>query len=126
MKLFSALLILLLIASPTLGSDTDDLVGFGNSFYENCASVESYNSTNSDHVNDLKATFCLGFMEGLEMGVMAADISRSDKTFCGSKDVTNAQLVRIVRKYIADHPETAHQPTAILAVNALRVAFPCK
>src|SRR5208282_4402176 len=33
---------------------------------------------------------------------------------------------RIIRKYIADHSEKAHEVTAILAVDALREAFPCK
>jgi hypothetical protein len=102
------------------------MVGFGNQFYDKCASVESLSKENTEQ-ETLTAMFCLGYVEGLTHGIIAADIQRRSQTFClPSTELTNQQLVRIVRKYIAEHPEKAHEVTAILAVEALRKAFPCK
>ena|ERR1700730_4592909 len=122
---FSLLSLLSVESSPADKAGKDDLVGFGNSFYDNCASVETFTATEGRNL-DLQGMFCLGFAEGLTMGVMAADIQRASKTFCEPDNVTNLQVVRIIRKYIADHPDKAHEPTAVLAVEALRKAFPCK
>ncbi len=126
----------LLLAYPSLAADRQDLpqngqgmVGFANQFYDNCAVVERlHDSTiNSEQVELMKTMFCLGYVEGLAFGIAAADSRRNDFTFClPSIQVTNEQIVRIIRKYIADHPANAHELTAILAVAALREAFPCR
>jgi hypothetical protein len=46
--------------------------------------------------------------------------------YCVSGDVTNAQVVRILLKYIRANPTTAHLPTALLFGSAMKEAFPCK
>jgi hypothetical protein len=46
--------------------------------------------------------------------------------YCMSEDVTNAQMVRILLKYIRANPATAHLPTATLFGSAMKEAFPCK
>ena len=112
-------------SNPADKAGKDDLVGFGNNFYDNRASLETFTATEGRNV-DLQGMFCLGFAEGLTMGVMATDIQRASKTFCEPDNVTNLQVVRIITKYIADHPDKAHEPTAVLAVEALRKAFPGK
>jgi hypothetical protein len=116
----------LVTLAPTSGSVQGDanagMIAFGNQFYNRCVAAESPRNG----VDDTTLFFCLGYMEGLTHGVMAAEIPQTSKTFClPSPEVTNQQLVRIVRKYIADHPEKTHEVTAILAVEALRKAFPC-
>lgn len=101
-------------------------IGSGNQFHEYCASVEKY-STGNDPAENLKGSFCLGYVEGFLHGVLVVDRNHTDKTFClPSPEVTNLQVVRIIRKFIPEHPERAHQLTAILAVDALRGAFPCR
>lgn len=39
--------------------------------------------------------------------------------------ISNGQAVRIVLKYLQDHPEELHYEPVILTVNAFRRAFPC-
>jgi hypothetical protein len=111
--------------SPGVNGD-DFTIGFGNNFYDNCALAETILTGNIQR-EKMVAMFCLGYAEGLTHGIMAADLRRVSQTFCmPSPDVTNSQVVRIIRKYIADHPEEAHEVTSVLAVEALRKAFPCK
>jgi hypothetical protein len=40
--------------------------------------------------------------------------------------VTTLQIVRIIKKYLADYPEKAHRPTRYTASIALARAFPCR
>jgi hypothetical protein len=73
----------------------------------------------------MKAAYCLGFVEGLKLVIMATEIGTWNKTFCQPDDITNVQTVRVVRKYIADNPQKAQEPAALLAVESLHKAFPC-
>lgn len=126
MRMLRVVLVFSLLAIPARPADKDDVVGFGNSFYDHCASAETLlDKGNSSDAETLHGMFCLGFAEGLTMGIMAADGAHGQHTFCEPDNVTNLQIVRIVRKYIADHPEKAHEVTAVLAVEALSRAFPC-
>ena len=68
--------------------------------------------------NDLESFrdgFCRGMIEG---------VSKASPRVC-LDDVTYAQEVRIVLKYLQDHPEEIHQRNAILVDKALSRAFPC-
>jgi hypothetical protein len=130
MRIAITLLVLFLTSPPfycVQEQNTEKFgIGFGNQFYDNCAATETlrYGGTG---VQNVEAMFCLGYAEGLIHGIMAADIMRGvGLTFCAPLEVTNLQAVRVIRKYIADHPERAHEVTSILAVEALRKAFPCK
>jgi Rap1a immunity proteins len=114
------------VTSPGQSNQDSGMVGFGNQFYDRCASVDTFFAENKQP-ETLSAMFCLGYMEGLTQGIMAADLRQASQTFClPSPEVTNQQFVRVVRKYISDHPERAHELTAVLAVESPRKAFPCK
>ena len=70
------------------------------------------------HENDLESFrdgFCRGLIEG---------VSKMSPRVC-MVDVTSAQEVRIVLKYLQDHPEQIHQRNAVLVDKALSQAFPC-
>ncbi len=60
------------------------------------------------------------------------DISRSggvprrDRLACVPRGVSTIQIVRVIKKYLADNPEKAHRPTRYIASLALAGAFPCK
>ena len=45
--------------------------------------------------------------------------------FCPPDGTTNGQAVRIVVKYLRDHPEELHKHDSVLAFTALKAAFPC-
>src|SRR3989304_2700449 len=70
---------------------------------------------------------CLGFMDGI---INTNQIYRfmlgGVALFCEPPEVTNKQAVRIVVKYLKDHPEELHNAQISAAITALAVAFPCK
>lgn len=67
--------------------------------------------------------FAIGQDFGYVTGVVDA---LSDIYFCPDSNVTKGQLLDIVGKYLADHPEDRAQPANVLIVSALSKVFPCK
>lgn len=60
---------------------------------------------------------CVGIIDGL---------SFRNPTLCIPSNVTNTQGVKVVLKYIEDRPERRNEDFKILALEALRQAWPCK
>jgi len=135
MRLLSilALLAVCFVCSP--GSDGQkpsagqpDISRSGSNFLEACSSIDSEGNRSSVRIyND--AT-CLGWVEGFEDGFTVHDellsVPEKDRMVCVPSGVTTIQIVRIIKKYIADNPEKAHRPTRYIASLALARAFPCK
>ena len=103
----------------------------GNAFLQDCSVVDK--PVDDLKINEfLRADVCLSYVVGLHHGVsLAISLSRSPGhselfPYCMSEDVTNAQMVRILLKYIRANPATAHLPTATLFGSAMTEAFPCK
>jgi hypothetical protein len=103
----------------------------GNAFMNVCSAVDK-------PVNDLKSSqllpvnVCLSYVKGLLDGVvLQISLSRTPDhvelfPYCVSGNVTDAQVARILLKYIRANPATAHLPTAALFGSAMKEAFPCK
>jgi hypothetical protein len=45
---------------------------------------------------------------------------------CPPTETTNGQVVRLVTKYMEDHPERLHEPHQAVILLALRETYPCK
>lgn len=121
-----------LAAVPLLAQDILEAPSrSGNAFLQDCSVVNK-------PVNDLKssellrANVCLSYVVGLLDGVLLQiSLSRSPGhvelfPYCVSGDVTNAQVARILLKYIRANPAIAHLPTLALFGSAMKEAFPCK
>jgi Rap1a immunity proteins len=64
---------------------------------------------------------------GVDDGVrMTYDIQDQPQPYCLPDEVTTGQTVRILIKFIKDHPEKAHSQTRVLVIESLTDAFPCK
>jgi len=127
-------LVLLLLARGTFVSaqahefpDTS-----GNAFARLCSVIDKDVETmiHTDYGDEMA---CLGYVSGFvngvefEAGYAEAQAGRKlHKPFCRPDDTENGQLIRIVLKYIRDNPEEAHHQTAVLVMNALAKAYPCK
>ena len=48
------------------------------------------------------------------------------RVFCAPKEATYAQYVKVVVKYLRDHPERLHESRQLLVQDALHAAFPCR
>jgi hypothetical protein len=62
-------------------------------------------------------TLCMGLVEGIHYAASGV---------CTNSSVTRDQLLRVVVKYIDDRPTRLHEDFKVLALEALRAAFPCK
>lgn len=86
--------------------------------------------------------FCIGYImgltEGLRLGVgypfmaegakTAAEVNELSDTllmYCAFQEVTAAQNVAVVKKYLGDNPAFLHQPARWLLLNAYQEAYPC-
>jgi hypothetical protein len=102
----------------------------GNAFLRLCSAVDKENKTSTEWMWVTGCTgFVSGFTDGVKFGTQYAEDKAGKKVpglFCLPGEVENGQIIRIILKYIRDHPEEAHQPTSFLLVDALRRSFPCR
>ena len=100
----------------------------GTSFYDQCGATEK-NLGQGNASENLQNGFCLGYVAGISQGVESSEtihhVKTAQKIFCLPEGVTTIQKVRIIRKYIGDHPEQANKPAQGQVLMALREAFPC-
>lgn len=70
---------------------------------------------------------CLGLTQGVRQAMMIQNegLPAEHKT-CFRDGMTNGQGVRIVMKYLQDHPAELQDPAAELIYKAYRFAYPCK
>jgi hypothetical protein len=97
-----------------------------------CSSIENEGSeiTREESRN---IVYCVAYVEGVVQGV-EVEIAYSTGTtgnkprspFCLPDTVEDGQIVKIILKYIRNHPEEAHKSTVSLMIEALREAFPCR
>jgi hypothetical protein len=57
---------------------------------------------------------------------LAYDIVGQSQPYCLPDEVTHGQMMRVLIKFIKDHPEKAHFKTGVLEVESFMDAFPCK
>jgi hypothetical protein len=77
---------------------------------------------------------CLGIVEGVSQmfsllnAAQAAGTVELDPLLCTAvpAGITTEQLVEVVVSYGETFPELTHRPFTVLAMSAMRVAWPCK
>lgn len=70
--------------------------------------------------------YVVGYAEGATMGALAVNGgSIVNMAFCTPDTVTTDQMVRVIVRYLQQHPEQLHLSSAIGAEAALKEAFPC-
>lgn len=122
-----------------------DISRSGREFLEVCSSVDTKGGVDSEgnreagHMDrngnrDADRVYrdatCLGWAEGFAEGFLVygelLNVPRRDRMACVPRGVTNIQVVRVIKKYLADNPGKAHRATRYIASIALAGAFPCK
>jgi Rap1a immunity proteins len=100
----------------------------GNAFVRFCSAIEKGELTTREDLRNTVA--CVAYVEGVVQGVNV-EIAYSKTTTGNEPNIPlpdtaeNGQIVKVTLKYIRNHPEEAHKPTASLQLEALREAFPC-
>src|ERR1700687_202674 len=118
MKARTILLITVFAATCSVGPTTSFSAGSpysGNQLINGClAFMKSDFPANIEPAVFADAWIC----RGLISGVIAVMLLHRD--FCPAADVTVAQGMRVINKYLADHPESLDQSMPMLAFTALR------
>jgi hypothetical protein len=108
--------LLLAVQAPAIRTN---MFESGNQLYEHCAGPQKNSA--------LEQGICGGYITGVSDAqetiggtIPAAHI------VCVPQEVTVAQEMAIVTRYLEDHPEKRHYSAASLVLSALLVSFPCK
>ncbi len=76
--------------------------------------------------NSIPAWYCLAYMTGVLDTIRGADgVGDKKKIFCVPDTVTGQQLLAMLRKYLADHPERLHFAASSLVADMYAEAFHC-
>ena len=129
----AALLGILFVCTPaSIGQKSSpeqpDISRSGRDFLEVCSSVDS--EGNRDAARVQRDATCLGWVQGFTDGFLVhgelLSVPRRDRMACVPRGVTTIQVVRVIKKYLADNPGKAHRPTRYIASIALAGVFPCR
>jgi hypothetical protein len=136
-------MILAAILGLMLASD-DDYNKSGSALLSECERYEKYGG--GETTNDSGAAACFAYIRGvsetalhyeylLEMvakGERRIAAARKESahpalssSVCAPDGVTIGQTVRVVVKYLHDHPERLHESRLALTLDSLKAAFPC-
>jgi hypothetical protein len=90
-----------------------------------CGVFEKQSKTDMDQ---FKHFYCVGWTSGFVAGYNTAEINafRHPTAFCLPEGNTFGQIIRVILKFMNDHPESEQLGTRVLALGALEHAFPCK
>ena len=77
--------------------------------------------------SQVELALCAGYIMALndyqEVLVRWSDLD--EPYFCKPKGATSGQLIKVVTKWLNEHPEHLHLVASSLAANAMNEAFPC-
>jgi hypothetical protein len=125
---------LLFVLSSSLFAQTEEtLETSGNAFLRICSAVDKEDDMEHLSVDQKVALMsCLkyvgGFSSGVEVEMLFVKNATKRSThapFCVPESVKNAQMVRVVLKYIRDNPAAADRKTNSLIMFALGERYPC-
>jgi len=129
----SALLGFLFVCPPAStgqksAAEQPDISRSGKDFLEVCSSADSEGNRDASRMQ--RDATCLGWIAGFTDGFLVygelLSVPRRDRMACVPHGVTTIQIVRVIKKYLADNPGKAHRPTRYIASIALAGAFPCR
>lgn len=113
-KLLLAMMLIGVAYTATAASNGNDLYEWGMAF-------ERVNGLGSrDPADTMKAGLFMGYVTS------AADFTKVLGTTCSPEDVINGQNFDIVFNYLKSHPEKRTDTAALVMVNAMKEAYPCK
>jgi Rap1a immunity proteins len=131
-SVFALIVACFVCSSDSLGSksaaEEPDISSSGSKLLEICSDIDK--QPNGDPIRVNNDATCLGWIEGFRDGFTVHDellgVPQKDRMVCMPRGVTTVQIVRAIKKYIADNPDKAHRATRYVASLALAGAFPCK
>lgn len=74
---------------------------------------------------EVDAVQCAYYIEGFLDGLSVRDINSPHEMFCFPAGVTTAQMIRVITKWLEDHPARLHEPAFGLTFLAVQDSFLC-
>lgn len=132
LSIFTLIAVCFLCSFGSAGSksvaEQADISRSGDEFLEVCSTIDSEGKADPVRIHNNAA--CLGWVEGFRQGFTVHDellgVPEKDRMVCLPHGVTTIQIVRVMKKYVADNPDKAHRATRFIASVALARTFSCK
>ena len=123
MDLFRSFVVLVCLLLPAYGYPD----WTGNKLITYCTQgVKFLNDEDLSDVGAMQASACMGYVTALfQKNNFDTDVYQLRQDYCIPDHVTRAQTLRVILKYLNDHPEELHAPAYVVARNSLVVSFPC-
>lgn len=119
--LLSVTLVLILANIPVYAGSKD-----GNRLLHACSAITQKNcDCEEDRYARFNSGYCFGQMHAV-MDLFADNHAYTQQLFCLPENGSLGQYARVIVKYLQANPEELHLDGSLLAINALRQAFPCK
>jgi hypothetical protein len=128
MKQIVVALLALVVIAPTFGKDTwyPTFGPDGNHLISTCkAALRVIDASDEKGTGTKQDAYDEGYCQGLVSGV-ASYINSEDDADLVSPNPSVSQLIRVVQKYMDDHPEQLSKPAVWLIRESLIKAFPKK
>ena len=117
-KLMMTKLVVVILLALTMPASAQD-IDSANYFLPGCKAFLVRDKSEVPLTEIFASMRCAGFVDGLVYGV-------GGKDFCRPNGATIGQALAVVVKYIEARPERMHEPFGLLAIEALKAAWPCK
>ena len=116
-------ILLLILTVSSLSAQTDT----GMDLLRACNTIIQAEEGQDVSMDDqLLSFYWTGYLGGFNDAAVLIGTGTSQKIYClPPTGIENDQLVRVVKKYLDEHPEDLHQSARILVLLALSEAFPC-
>ena len=114
------LFVVMLTAGP---SQSTEAAGTGMSLLTACRDAEDGKPITVESAGC--ASYTMGSVDASRFYAALYDRELPFRVFCAPENVTPLQYVKIVVKFLRDHPEQLHRSQQLLTQDALHAAFPC-
>jgi hypothetical protein len=126
------LILAAIVALGSIGLPNRAMALDGNELLAQCTNLLTVVDQAGKKTNPVESAFASGSCTGIAFGVTHTIItynlvSKPSKPLVCLPDtgITNGQAVRIIVKFMQEHPQDLHQDAGAIAVVALGRAFPC-
>ncbi|WP_445730622.1 Rap1a/Tai family immunity protein [Methylocystis sp. IM2] len=116
-KRYAVFLSLAILGTPDAEAEED--FNSGNSYLEPCRKAALAEHIRADIFEAMKIGYCMGTVETI------LSVSPSVGV-CAPKGATNSQAIRVVTRYLDQHPEKTNEDFRFLTRDALTEAWPCR
>ena len=107
-------------------AETADRQPDGNTLLNDCtAAVRLADGDEVTPPENLDAIYCLGMIQGISLADEIHGAAGHQRFFCPPQEAQTRQLVRVVVKWLNEHPKRLHEIDGVLIVLALSRGFPC-